>query len=479
MPRKVKFEGTVHNFPDDATDDEIRQALSGLAGPGTQEPQQTGPTNDVGDFFKGLVGNTARALWTAAKRVGTPPAEIHEAISRGLAGPLAPLLLDLAAPYIEAGGKAVEATKAGDYPSAGAALARAALNTVAPGALEVGETIGSGRVAEGLGEATAMALPGLVEGLSLPKLVEGINLPGAAAAVRGSAAKNYRSILLPTKRGVPRAEQTAAALVEEKPWALTRGQLLAQAEAEKATAGPAAGAAYAGKPSVGAADIYSIFQDIEKMRARNATVQGPNGPVVVNEPLNAALDTLKENLTAMRKKRLGNIPAEVLDDWRDKLFRGQVDATGNLKSVNPGSAKSVERGLANSIRKVLDQKFPDAKMLNDTYKLWANTADFLEDARRAEIASKRGIVVGSSQGSGALVQRLMFRPVREIPARVAGIFDTVAWNTVSGAAKGSIANALASGNWKLAEMLLVGPAMAAATPTPNAPSLDGGIAVQP
>ena len=88
--------------------------------------------------------------------------------------------------------------------------------------------------------------------------------------------------------------------------------------------------------------------------------------------------------------------------------------------------------------------------------MYANMNKFLEESRRARITAKSGIVTGSSKGFGALVERTLPRPIRELPKNIVGIFDSVAWNTISGATKQLISEALAQGNWKRAEFLLKG-----------------------
>lgn len=274
-------------------------------------------------------------------------------------------------------------------------------------------------------------------------------VPGSVDALKKSAADNYRSVLLPSsKKLVPKAEETAAMMAEKKPIALTRNSLLEKVKANKAEAGPPAGAAYDTVPPVPEQAQAGIFKTLDDLEARHVNVKGSN--VQVNPSLKTAIDGLRQNLTEM-KDSLGNIPAATLDDFRDKLYRGVVDATGNVRQNAPATAKAIEKSTASAIRTVLDSHAPDSKVLNDNYKLWANAENFLEDARRREIASKSGIVTGSSQGFGALMQRMLPRPVREIPRNIAGMFDSVAWNTVAGATKQRLAEAIAKQNWGIAK----------------------------
>lgn len=342
-------------------------------------------------------------------------------------------------------GKGAAAVKAATAGRRGAT----ALNTAARAGMEGASAAGVAGVQTG-GNAPEAQKAGLTAGgISAVSPVVGSAVRAAAPMLEKSAAGNYLSVLLPgSKRLVPKAEETAAMMAKEKPLALTQQGLLDKARVNRTASGPVAAAAYVGKPPV---SPQQILADLDALEAKHVNVKGSN--VQVNPGLKNALDGLRQNITDMQDS-FGNIAAESLDDFRDKLYRGVVDAMGAVRQNSPATAKAIETSAASSIRRVLDDKFPDAKKLNDTYKLWANAETFLEDARRRGIASKSGIITGSSQGFGALTQRMLPRPVRELPQTITGFFDSVAWNTVSGATKQALAEAIAGRNWKLAEAML-------------------------
>jgi hypothetical protein len=269
----------------------------------------------------------------------------------------------------------------------------------------------------------------------------------AAKGLKNSAAKNYKSILRPTSEQlVPKAEKTAAALAEQKPVALTRGGLQKQMKAQQEEFGPKASAAYNDKPPV---DPTPILEAMEKIRQNKAVVKGTD--VVVSDALNAAIEGnpsahvpvlgLKDKLLAMRDAN-GMIPAAALDDIKDKLFRGSVDAFGTLRTTAPQTAKAIEQGVAGAIKGYLDELFPDAAQVNKAYSTAKTTDTFLERARRKEETAKAAILTGSAQGFGALAQRMLPRPIRQLPATIAGTFDSTAWNTTVGAGKSALADSL-------------------------------------
>jgi hypothetical protein len=351
------------------------------------------------------------------------------------------LLSALGKAHGEQGKKTVGAAQEGRYSEAlGHGLATI-LPAVGPAAAGAGEAIGSEDVAGGLGQAAGLLAP---FGVGAIKKV--------APPLQASARQNALSILRPgSKRNVPLAESIAGPLAKEKVIALTEKSLMGKVKAKKLETGPPAKAAYSGKPPV---NIQPIFNDLEILRAQKAVVKGSK--TVSSKPLNAAIDDIQAKLIDM-SDALDRIPAETLDDFRDKLNKGLVDATGSYRAeLAPQTVKAIDQGAARSIKRVLDGKHPDAKALNDSYHLWASAYDFLENARRATVASRSAVLTGSSKGFGALMQRMLPRPVREIPARIAGVFDSIAWNTVSGAAKQSVADAIAKAQWQKAQLLLAG-----------------------
>lgn len=52
MPRRVEFQGAIHEFPDGATDEQIRAALASVAPAG--KPVRTGPGGAAADFLEGV-----------------------------------------------------------------------------------------------------------------------------------------------------------------------------------------------------------------------------------------------------------------------------------------------------------------------------------------------------------------------------------------------------------------------------------------
>jgi hypothetical protein len=324
----------------------------------------------------------------------------------------------------------------------------AAIPMVGPAAAHAGEEIGKGNIYGGLGETTALIAPNILS----PLISKVIPKSKISSGLENSAKGNMVSTLLPgSKNQVPLAETTAEGLVNRKPIALTREQFQNLAKAKKAEYGPQASTAW---DSASPVNLQNIFDKLEELKTKKVNVKGTDVPA--NENLSKLIDDYQEKLIMLEdQKNKGYINAATLDDFADKMNQGLVNSKGDFQyQTAPQSLKMIQKSTARSIRDVLDGPNPTAAAINANYHLWADTAKFLEDARRSMVASKSSIVTGSSKGFGAMVQKMLPRPVREIPARITGIFDSVAWNTTSSAFKKTVADAIAVGKFDMAYELM-------------------------
>src|SRR5262249_19437242 len=111
------------------------------------------------------------------------------------------------------------------------------------------------------------------------------------------------------------------------------------------------------------------------------------------------------------------------------------------------------RGVAHEIRTALDQEHPDAAQINDAYSMWSKIHGFLDTARRQQVSAESKPTTGA-QGLGKMAEKIVPRPVvkvASIPLGILRAMDTGPWNTVTGAAKQTIAEALARGDWGAAQ----------------------------
>ena len=289
-------------------------------------------------------------------------------------------------------------------------------------------------------------------------------LAGGAAGMIGrrlapplakSAAKNYRSVLEPGKSGVVRAEEVAGQMAERKMIAGSRAGLQTQAKAGLAEYGPQTATAFSESAPV---PLNKAFKAIEEVRDKHVFIKGTKIIPEYRQPLSDMIDSIHGELLKLAGDNL-TIPAQIVDNFIDDLNSGLVGANQKFREqLAPKSIAQIQKSAARNLRVMLDEPNPQPAQINATYRMFKTLDDFLESSRRDRIAAQSGISKGSSKGFGALIQRLLPRPVRDIPASVAGIFDSVPWNTVSGALKQNIAESLAGGDWNKATLLMQGAA---------------------
>lgn len=89
MARQIKFEGKVHNFPDNATDEEIEQALSGAA-PSLQTEQQKNPVMETIGNIPSSAVNMAEGIYQAVRHPIQTGMGLWDAAAGGLQNIIVP-----------------------------------------------------------------------------------------------------------------------------------------------------------------------------------------------------------------------------------------------------------------------------------------------------------------------------------------------------------------------------------------------------
>lgn len=159
MPKKIKFEGKIHDFPDDTTDEEIESALSGGRKEYVIKPKKESSLSKIG-------------------RVAAPYAAPALATGGALAaGLLAPgtgglsVLAPVAGAYLAGtGGGALESLLKGEKPKLGKSLEEGQNQALMEGAGLAGRAVvGS---AKGLATAAKMVHPTSVSTAALKQLLQ-------------------------------------------------------------------------------------------------------------------------------------------------------------------------------------------------------------------------------------------------------------------------------------------------------------------
>jgi len=267
------------------------------------------------------------------------------------------------------------------------------------------------------------------------------------------AAKSYVKVLEPTSRQAVRtAEQIAPGMAETKPIAGSRKAFQTKLEAGKAEFGPKTAVAYEGAPAVSLTDAAESMQ---KIRERHIYLKGTRVVPRNRTALEQVLQGIESDLLDLADAN-GMIEQKLLDSLADDLNSGLVNARGELAAQAPKAKKFIEKRGAGAIKNILDSRNPTAQRVNAMYRIYAQAADMMEKARMARITAESAMKSGSSKGFGAAIKKALPGPVRRLPNAISGVFDSVLWNTVSGATKQSIAEALATGDFTKAARIMAG-----------------------
>lgn len=280
----------------------------------------------------------------------------------------------------------------------------------------------------------------------------GSQIPKVAPALKRSAAKSYRSVLEPAgqlKVGV--AEEIAPLMAQEKITAGSRGKLLDKLQAGKDVWGPRTDTAYAAAKPIPLTDALA---SLDKVRQRKIVLKGTNKIPSNRQGLDDILKSIETDVADLADPN-GNIPAQLLDNFTDDLNQGLVSSSnGLIPNVPLKSRKAIEKQSARNFKIILNEQNPSAQKINAMYRMYAKAWDMVEFGRKARVASESAIKSGTTKGFGAAVQKMLPAPVRQLPNAVSNIFDSIPWNTVSGATKQRMAEALASGDNKAVWVIL-------------------------
>jgi hypothetical protein len=329
------------------------------------------------------------------------------------------------------------------YPSTGPIIPRIGASLIEPSIKNIVGQAVSGNYAG----ATGAALADVVT-FGIPEIfgrLLGKTKKPVAEALAKSAQKNYVSTLLPTRKAaVPAAESTASKMAENKILASSRNALQKKSQEGMSKWGPQAGKAF---ESANPVTFDEAFNAIEKLKDENLYVKGTKTVPENRQGLQKFFDGAQSDLMNLADEQ-GNIPAQILDNYVDDVNKGLVGANQNYRTnLAPKTVKKMEQSTARQLRIILDTPNPKAAKINSLYSMYARINQFTEESRRAQITAKSAVVTGSSKGFGALVERALPRPIRELPRKITGVFDSVPWNTLSGTTKQTIADYLSRGDW--------------------------------
>lgn len=461
MAKRIEYQGQIHEFPDDFTDEEISGALSAQSAPQTWAEKlgvSNAPTKAVLDLIEGAAAGGATTMFQGGdiirrglgmERVIDRP-EVQQAMRapESIPGTLGKFG-EQTAEFLVPGTQLTKAVKAA--PLLGRMAAEGALSAGVTG-LQSGGNLRSMAEAGGLGAGVAGATGALR------------SAPGRAAAnwLRESAEKEYARVLNATKQGNKWISQNVAVpeLIDRGVRAFTTKGLLGRATDTANAMGKAIDDAWAALPPGTSTELAPIVAGMRKSATDALTVPLPGGGVqpVTKYAANAlrqidSLEQILKNVSVIDPvTKQAVVPAEKLRALRQAWDKIAADA-GVYQGVNLADAASGEIHAmgATAIREKLAQDFPDIAELNKEFKFWKDVKKVVGDTmlRREgqapslskQIAGLGGAVGGAAMGGvhGAMLgQKGM--------ATLQGLMQSAAWRTTSAVLKDRLAKQIMSNN---------------------------------
>lgn len=351
------------------------------------------------------------------------------------------------------------------------------LPLIGPAAAGIGEQIGSGDVAGGLGAVTGAALP-----------LGAVKAAGKAApALRKAAKKQYSQALRPTKEVFKRkTERVVPQLLERREAAKSRQALQAKAQQRAGEALDRLKELEDAIPEGTKAKVGPVLKALEKEIDRNIGARTKSG-IIGNEAAVKQLTKVWEQFVELGD----DVSYQTVKRIR-QIFDKEVAEAGGFygKTLKEGSQIKAKQEAANAIRREIAKEHPDIAKVNAEYSLWKNVDEIVgETIKRTEaqapsllgtITTSGGLAGGLAGGAatggigGAVAGGVM---TAAMIRGITGMFNSPGWKMVSAVKKQQLADALASGKpariSKVASGIIAGNRTLQSMPFEMAPQLAG------
>ncbi len=352
--------------------------------------------------------------------------------------------------------KATQAYSEGRYSEAAGHLLATALPGIGPAAANAGETIGSGNIAGGLGEAAGLVAP-FVAGPAVKSVAQAAGIP---EALGGSAEKQYSSALNATTKGNKALSADITPQLIDRRVTGSVKSIQAQAASKLADVGQQLSDAYQDLPAGASIPLADVQAKISQAANDAFTVPTKTGPVSASPVADAGLNhaaELNNRLLAASDvdQTTGERTISVDTARRLRQYYDSVAAQAgryNGTALADQSAAAAHGQAADAIRSQLASDFPDIAKINKEYSFWSDVNQVTSDTllRRQGQASSP-LSVHLARGAGQVAGAAVGGPVGAVTGGVLAntlqkLFNGGSWKTTSAVLKDRLADALASGN---------------------------------
>lgn len=358
------------------------------------------------------------------------------------------------------GRQAIDAAKQGRYSEmAGHGLA-ALLPLVGPAAAAVGEQIGSGDIAGGLGAGT-----GLLATIEAPAAVRAARKAAAPAleAIGGklaaSADADVTTALNPTRHRTKAKTERIAPDVRKRGITGDIEEVKTLAKDQRKAVGENIDLELMKRANV-PVEVQSVKDALLREEATTHNlVKQPDGTtkkVVHNPRKQAQIDKVKAILNEYGDSMTTEQAVALRQTWDDVVARagGYDEKAGNQFGVTLDDATEagVKRPIARALRKELAKANPDLATINQEFKFWADLDDVASATKTRQVGQKRnltkqivrgGAMAAAGAGGGGVTGAVV---AGEAASRLEALFGSAKWKLASAQLKTKLADALASGD---------------------------------
>lgn len=419
--------------------------------------ESTAPDDGIlataGRFATG-VGHAIGGLYDVGKRLITPPETTGDTVAALIAGPAGPLLTDIGKSHLETAKKAYNAFKQGDMLSATGYGMATVLPAAGPWAAGLGEKIGDGQVAEGLGElAGGLALPHVIG--AVPKLAGAVGdvarARGVPEALRASATRNFEDALNPTtnKNKAMTENKLAPGLAERGTIATSIDDLREDAQARMQHHGERIDAAFDRAEnenlSINPAPMIEELQQHKQDAMVGAQVPDASKAYVQK------LSDFQAELKAIAKDNGGMIPAGDLRKLRQLNDSLVAQSKGGF-GLPPDELSKIDatKKYADAQRGAIAEAMPETAADNKEFSFWSNVDRVAGDTKTRRVGQKTSLTAHAGKYVGAAIGSAFGPKGAAIGAVVGGQLATIThsmiWDSVSAAAKSKVASLLEKGD---------------------------------
>jgi len=489
MPKRIEYDGKIHEFPDDFTDDEIRKALD--AQQPTQQSTQSA-AQEPEPTFMGEIGKIATqtgkdvvAMKDLLAGVGAGVFSTLHGTGK-LLGYDSPYLKELATPPDTAMGKTGKYLEQGaEYLVPGMGAARgAALLRNAPRVAQIAGR--AGMEAVGAGATAALQSGGDPEAVRNAALLGGGAsavvgaAPMVAPALREAAVTQYGRFLNPTKEKFKRtAQRVIPELIQRREWTMSMPRLLNRAQDRMRFFGQQIDDVWQGMEQTGTtAQIDPIVQRLDDVAREHFFTRNAQGqPVQLRGSAEAGFRELQGMAQTMMEASQFNpatgareIPIRTLRELRQ--YWDEVADKSGAFTKRPNELADWARGRAaryggDAVRAELAQATPNLTALNQEFSFWRRVGDVAEEtvARRTgqqkpltrQLMRAAGVGAGTAAGSaaGGVVGGGLGAVLGGVGMEaLQTMVSSPAWRTIAAVNKDRLANALAAADTGAAQFYL-------------------------